>query len=133
MEDRIDPLIAERAPWLFRHGAFVGYARSTLNALLGYRETVALGHLYRDWTTDRIMRHVAGLVVRDLKVSGLENIPRQGPALIVANHPTGIADGIVLHHALWSIRPDLYFYANSDILRLLPQFESLIAPVELRA
>ena len=132
MEDRIDPLIEERAPWLFRKGKAAHFARMGLNAILGYQQTVGLGRLYRDWGTDRIMHHIAQLLARDLRVSGLENIPRQGAALIVANHPTGIADGIMLHHLLWPLRPDIYFYANSDILRILPQFESLIAPVEWR-
>lgn len=132
MKDRIDPLIEERAPWLFRPSRFGRFARAGLNALLRYRETVDLGNLYETWSTERIMHHVAGLIVRDLKVTGLEHIPRQGPALIVANHPTGIADGIILHHVISTIRPDLFIYANSDILRILPQFESLIAPVEWR-
>ncbi|MBT8415479.1 MAG: lysophospholipid acyltransferase family protein [Boseongicola sp.] len=132
MEDRIDPLIAERAPWLFRQSAMSQRLRALFNAMLGYQRTVELGQLYENWSTDRIMHHVAGLLVRDLTVSGLENIPRQGAALIVANHPTGIADGIMLHHLLYPLRPDMFIYANSDILRLLPQFESLIAPVEWR-
>jgi putative hemolysin len=100
--------------------------------LLGYGRTVALGELYQDWPTDHIMHHIAGLLARDMQVTGLENIPRQGPAMIVCNHPTGIADGIMLHHALFPLRPDMFIYANSDILRILPQFESLIAPVEWR-
>ena len=132
MKDRIDPLIAERASWLFDRTVFAGLARRGLMSLLGYEQTIELGELYRDWPTDRIMHHVAGLLARDLKVSGLEHIPRHGPALIVANHPTGIADGIMLHHAISPLRPDLFIYANSDILRILPQFESLIAPVEWR-
>ncbi len=132
MKDRIDPLIAERAPWLFNDNLTSAVARNGLMTLLGYERTVDLGRLYRDWSTDRVMRHVAGLLARDLKVSGLENIPRQGSALIVANHPTGIADGIMLHHALYPLRPDMFIYANSDILRIMPQFESLIAPVEWR-
>ncbi|NNE88385.1 MAG: glycerol acyltransferase [Silicimonas sp.] len=130
MKERLDPLISERAPWLFDDTLAARTARTALMRLLGYRETVTLGELYDTWPTDRIMHHIAGLLVRDLKVTGLENIPRQGPALIVANHPTGIADGIMLHHALWPIRPDMFVYANSDILRIMPQFESLIAPVE---
>ena len=132
MKDRIDPLIAERAPWLFDDTLVSRTARRALMSLLGYRETLELGALYRDWPTDRIMHHVAGLLARDVKVTGLENIPRQGPCLVVCNHPTGIADGIVLHHLIWPLRPDLFIYANSDILRILPQFESLIAPVEWR-
>lgn len=130
MKERLDPLIAERAPWLFDDTIVAEAARAGLMRLLGYQETVALGTLYDNWSTDRIMHHIAGLLVRDVKVTGLENIPRQGAALIVANHPTGIADGIMLHHALWPIRPDMFVYANSDILRIMPQFESLIAPVE---
>ena len=130
MKERLDPLIAERAPWLFDDTLIAKFARTGLMRLLGYDETAELGRLYQNWTPERIMHHIAGLLVRDLTVSGLENIPRQGPALIVANHPTGIADGIMLHHALWSIRPDMFIYANSDILRIMPQFESMIAPVE---
>ena len=130
MKDRIDPLIAERAPWLFEQTPLAALSRRFLMSLLGYRQTLELGRLYQDWPTDRTMHHVAGLLARDVDVSGLENIPRQGSALIVANHPTGIADGIMLHHAISPIRPDLFIYANSDILKILPQFQSLIAPVE---
>ena len=130
MKERIDPLIAERAPWLFEDTAVAAVARRALMKLLGYERTLTLGDLYLDWPTDRIMHHIAGLLARDLKTIGLDNIPRNGPALIVANHPTGIADGIMLHHALFPLRPDMFIYANSDILRILPQFESLIAPVE---
>lgn len=132
MKERLDPLIAERAPWLFGTSLTALAARRALMTLLGYQRTIKLGELYCDWPTDHIMHHVAGLLARDMRVTGLDNIPRQGPALIVANHPTGIADGIMLHHALFPLRPDMFIYANSDILRILPQFESLIAPVEWR-
>ena len=132
MKERLDPLIAERAPWLYQDTLTAGLSRRVLVSLLGYDRSLALAELYRDWPTDRIMHHIAGLLARDMKVTGLENLPRQGAALIVANHPTGIADGIMLHHAIWPIRPDMFIYANSDILRILPQFESLIAPVEWR-
>ena len=50
----------------------------------------------------------------------------------MCNHPTGIADGIILHHLIAPLRPDLFVYANSDILRILPQMESMIIPVEWR-
>ena len=100
--------------------------------VLGYGRTVALGDYLRDRPADEIMAILGGLLARDVEASGLGNIPRNGPALIVANHPTGIADGIVLHHLLSPIRPDAFYYANSDILRVLPQFETMIAPVEWR-
>ena len=132
MKERIDPLIEERAPWLFAKTATAKVARHGLMSLLGYEQTLALGELYRDWPVDHIMAHISGVLARDVQVSGLDNLPRQGPALIVANHPTGIADGIMLHHAIAPVRPDLFIYANADILNILPQFETLIAPVEWR-
>lgn len=132
MKDRIDPLIADRAPWLSRPGFGRRTARRILDKLLDYDRCVALGESLRDRPCGAIMAHMAELIVRDVEVTGLEHVPRRGPALIVANHPTGIADGIVLHTVLAPIRPDLYVFANSDILRVLPQMEALIAPVEWR-
>ena len=132
MRDRIDPLIAERAPWLFVASPWVAPARAALMNLLGYGRTLALGDYLRDRPVDEIMAIMGGLLARDVEAQGLSHIPRRGPALIVANHPTGIADGIILHHLLAPIRDDMFVYANSDILRVLPQFEAMIAPVEWR-
>jgi putative hemolysin len=132
MKDRIDPLIEERAPWLFRDRPGTRLARAVLNRALSYDKTVAIAQALRDAPTAEIMGEMGRLLARSLTVSGLQNIPRHGPALIVANHPTGIADGIVLWHLLAPIRPDLYFFANRDILRVMPQMEDAIAPVEWR-
>ena len=132
MWDRIDPLIAERAPWLFAQSSVAGPSRAVLHRLLGYERTVALAEHFRDRPTAEIMATMGALLARDVKATGLDLIPRRGPALIVSNHPTGIADGIILHHLIAPLRPDLFFYANSDILRVLPQMEDLIAPVEWR-
>ena len=130
MRDRIDPLIAERAPWLFGESAVAEPARVLLDRVLGYDRTVALAEHFRDMSAREVMENMALLLAQDVRVTGLENIPRSGAALVVANHPTGIADGIMLWHALARIRPDLFVYANSDIMRILPQFEEIIAPVE---
>ena len=132
MRDRIDPLIAERAPWLFADHVYSGPARHVLDRVLGYNRTLALGEHFRERPPEEIMRDMGALLARDVQASGLDRIPRNGPALVVANHPTGIADGIILNHLIAPLRPDLFFYANSDILRVLPQMESMIAPVEWR-
>ncbi len=132
MKDRIDPLIAERAPWLFRQSPMVRPLRGLLHMALSYDRTVALGTEFRDAPTPEIMGELGRLLAREVTVAGLRNIPRHGPALIVANHPTGIADGIMLHHVLAPIRPDLFVYANHDVLRVLPQMADMIAPVEWR-
>ena len=132
MRDRIDPLIAERAPWLFSGRAGTGAAKELLHGILGYERTVDLATHFRHAPYAEIMAQMAKMLARDVKARGLSHIPRQGPALIVANHPTGIADGIILYHLLREIRTDAFFYANSDILRVLPQFDGMIAPVEWR-
>ncbi|MGY9046558.1 hypothetical protein P775_27530 [Puniceibacterium antarcticum] len=132
MQDRIDPLIQERAPWLFAKRPGTRHARATLNFLLGYDKTVSLASAFEEMPSNQIMGALGKLLARDVEVAGLGHVPRHGAALIVANHPTGIADGIILNHLLNQVRPDAYFFANHDILRLLPQMSDMIAPVEWR-
>ncbi|MBI1418546.1 MAG: glycerol acyltransferase [Limimaricola sp.] len=132
MKDRIDPLIAERAPWLFRPTPMARAARPLLDRVLHYDRTVALAARVADLPAPGIMAEVHRLIARRVTVSGLHHLPGDGPALVVANHPTGIADGVILHGALAERRPDLYFLANRDILRVLPQMAEMIAPVEWR-
>ena len=40
-------------------------------------------------------------------------IPARGPVVVVANHPYGLADGLILGSLLLKIRPDVKFMANS--------------------
>ncbi|WP_240758175.1 lysophospholipid acyltransferase family protein [Palleronia sediminis] len=129
---RIDEQIVERAPWLRRPGPSVALARTVLNRLLSYDRTVDLAREMEDWTGPAIMERMGRMLANEVEVSGLDRIPRHGAAMIVANHPTGIADGIVLYHLLAPIRPDLFFYANTDLLRVVPQLDCMIAPVEWR-
>lgn len=132
MKERIDPLIEERAPWLFADHVWSAPSRRLLTGLLGYPRTIALGEVLKDHPAPMIMDEMARLLARDVEATGLENIPATGPALVVANHPTGIADGIILWSLMRDRRPDLFFYANRDILRVMPQMEEIIAPVEWR-
>lgn len=132
MQARLDPLIAERAPWLYSPRPHHRLAWHAMMRLLRYPQTIELGAGFCDMPPEQIFRHMTDLIVRDLQVEGLENIPASGPALIVANHPTGIADGIFLHAAISQRRPDLFIYANHDMVRVLPQMIEVIAPVEWR-
>lgn len=132
MQARLDPLIAERAPWFFSGKPHHALARRLMMWLLRYPETIRLAAEFRDLPTPEIVRRMEALIVRDVQVQGLENIPATGPALIVANHPTGIADGLVLHAIVSQLRDDLFIYANHDMIRVLPQMQELIAPVEWR-
>lgn len=132
MQARLDPLIAERAPWFYCGHLHHRIARRLMMGLLRYPRTIELGAQFRDLPTPEILRRMSELMVRDVRVAGIENLPASGPALIVSNHPTGIADGIVMHAVISPLRDDLFIYANHDMIRVLPQTEDLIAGVEWR-
>lgn len=132
MKERIDPLIFERAPWLDKPGHVNAYARKVLNVLLGYDDVIQTAHRLESETAQDVMDIMSNRLAKKVQIDGLQNVPTKGPALVVANHPTGVADGIMIWHALSRVRPDLFFFANSDILRVLPQLSHIIAPVEWR-
>jgi putative hemolysin len=58
----------------------------------------------------------------------LARIPKQGPAVVVANHPFGLVEGAILGALLWRIRPDVKFLANS-LLAGIPGIEDCLIPV----
>ncbi|MFN3664372.1 1-acyl-sn-glycerol-3-phosphate acyltransferase [Yoonia sp.] len=132
MKDRIDPLIAERAPWLYATRPGTRFARGVLHHMLGYGKTLTLAEQLENGDSAAIMNEMAQRLARMVTAKGLGHLPAHGPALIVANHPTGIADGIILNHLIAQARPDAYFFANRDILRVFPQMDDMIAPVEWR-
>jgi putative hemolysin len=62
----------------------------------------------------------------------LERIPAQGPAMIVANHPYGIVEGLILMAMLDRVRQDLKILANS-LLGGIPELREqmiLVNPFE---
>jgi putative hemolysin len=132
MKDRIDPLIEDRAPWLFADRPGTALARKVLDRALSYQRTVDIATALRDAPSATIMDEMFHLLGDNVTARGLDNIPAKGPALVVANHPTGIADGIILHGLLSRVRPDAFYFANKDILSVMPQMEDMIAPVEWR-
>ena len=54
----------------------------------------------------------------------------RGRAVIVSNHPTGLADGSIVLAALAPIRTDIEIMANADACRINPRFAEVIIPVE---
>lgn len=58
----------------------------------------------------------------------LANIPRTGPCVIVANHPTGGLDGVLLIDMLSKVRDDVKFIGNF-ILQKVESLNSYFIPV----
>lgn len=132
MSEVLDQLIEERAPWLRRDGLAVAGARAALYRLLQYRRTLEIQRTLEPMPGPDIMLSLADMIAHHVEVAGLEHLPKSGPCLVVANHPTGIADGVVLYGVLARARPDLFFFANADAVRILPALGQVIAPVEWR-
>ena len=132
MKQVIDQLIYERAPWLAMHSATTAAVVRILKACLNYKTTLEQANRLECLSGIEILNTVGDEIARQVTISGLDNVPTSAPALIVANHPTGIADAIILYYAIRRKRPDVYFFANSDILRVFPQMNTYIAPVEWR-
>ncbi|EOD8959219.1 lysophospholipid acyltransferase family protein [Providencia stuartii] len=59
----------------------------------------------------------------------LENIPSQGPLVLVANHPIGSLDGLAILRTVATIRPDVKIVAN-QFLNYIEPLSSLFVPVD---
>ncbi len=125
----VDELIAERAPRLSGSIAWP-LARPALYALLGYGKARAMADAVAGMNGREAFDHVSKLLDLKVEARGLERIPASGPVILIANHPTGIADGFALFDVVRPIRPDLIFYANADALRVAPLLGDSIIPVE---
>jgi putative hemolysin len=125
----VDTLIAERAPGL-TGSALWPLARLPLHALLGYDKARRMVDAITGLDGRDALEHVSRLLALQVSVRGLENLPATGRLVIVANHPTGIADGVAVYDALKAARPDIVFYANADTHRVCARFDEVLIPVE---
>ena len=128
----VDVLIAERgkqvmaSPWwpLIRPFAF---------KILRYRSAVEMANTIDHMSAVDVFRYLSSLLQLNVTTLGLDRVPTDGPVVLVSNHPTGIADGVVLFDAIKERREDLAIFANRDAIRINPQLADMIIPVEWRA
>ena len=62
----------------------------------------------------------------DVTPEHLERVPREGPLIVVANHPYGAIEGIILTYLLRTVRPDAKVLANYMLHRIPELRESMI-------
>jgi putative hemolysin len=128
----VDTLIEERAPHISAW-AIWPVLRPMLYSLLSYQRARTMADTIAPLRGAAALDHISALLNVRLDIVGLENLPRTGRAVAVANHPTGITDGIALRDALSPTRPDICFYANADAHRVCPGFGDVLIPVEWEA
>jgi putative hemolysin len=70
----------------------------------------------------------AGIGVRH-NPRGLDHIPREGPVVVVANHPFGLIDGFVICWLMSLVRPDFRILINSVLVQT-PEAREHMLPVD---
>jgi len=125
----VDELIEERSPRLST-GPLWPVVRPPLYAILNYDKAVRMADAIAPMGGRQALEHISQLLHVRLAVSGLERLPKDGPFLLLSNHPTGITDGLALYDAIRPVRPDTLFYANSDAMRVCKRFDEVLIPVE---
>ena len=64
----------------------------------------------------------------DVVGGSLDNIPREGPLILVANHPYGILDGLMMGYILGQVRGDFRILAHR-VFRKAKELDEIILPV----
>ncbi|MDJ0627227.1 MAG: lysophospholipid acyltransferase family protein [Rhodobacter sp.] len=88
----------------------------------GYEHEVARG---RDFWQVMVERYGLSLNV----VGGrLDNIPADGPLILISNHPYGILDGLMMGHILSLVRGDFRILAHR-VFRKAEELDKIILPI----
>ncbi len=95
---------------------------SLIKRARGYEQEVAQG---RDFWQVIVERYGLSL---DVVGGSLDLIPKEGPLILIANHPYGILDGLMMGHILSVVRGDFRILAHR-IFRKAPDLERIILPI----
>ncbi|MGI9437485.1 MAG: GNAT family N-acetyltransferase [Geminicoccaceae bacterium] len=115
----VDVLIEERAGHLLKHPLIWQAFRQLFYPLLKFDEAIRITNEIAGLSGIEVFNHISRKLEIRAEVRGLELVPKRQLVFIVANHPTGIADGIAVYDGLATVRPDLCFMANRDAIREL--------------
>ncbi|HPB76258.1 MAG TPA: hypothetical protein PLY96_13550, partial [Chromatiaceae bacterium] len=81
---------------------------------------------YRDFLTEVLNALRVEYVCDDDKVA---RIPTSGPVIVIANHPFGGLDGVIITHLLAGLRSDLRVLANGLLARII-ELQPVLIPVK---
>ncbi len=124
-----DALIRERCPSFVSHWSWP-VTRPILYGLLGYKKARAMADHLQTLNGRQSFDYLANMLAFDMQVDKLDRLPATGRCIVIANHPTGLADGVAVWEAIRKVRTDVVFFANADAVRVNPRFSDLIIPVE---
>ena len=79
----------------------------------------------KEFTEDMLRRYNT---TYDVNENELNSIPKEGPFMLVCNHPFGAIEGIILYDAIAKVRPDFKIMANF-ILGFIPNLKDVFFSV----
>ena len=129
MEEKINQLVQDRAPWLVNSSFLSKTIYAFLEKFLKFGETIYVGDHIQGMTGAEAFNWLGSEYTSHCEIEGLENIPKDGKCLLVANHPMGAADAVSLYHQIFKVREDVFFFANELFVYLLGSFKDVMAPV----
>ena len=129
MEEKINQLVQERAPWLVNSSFLSKTIYTFLKKFLKFGETIYVGDHIQGMSGAEAFNWLGSEYTSNCEIEGLENIPKDGKCLLVANHPMGAADAVSLYHQIYKVRKDVFFFANELFVYLLGSFKDVMAPV----
>lgn len=88
----------------------------------GYEQEVSAGRDFWD-----VMMQRYGVSV-EYRGGSLDNIPREGPLVVVSNHPYGILDGLIMGDILSRTRGDFRILAN-HVFRKSEELNRIVLPI----
>ncbi len=129
---RIEQTLAERLPWLNQHP---GIRRPVKDLLGRLADEEGFGRVLDQAGAVEGLEFVERtLDLLDIRYSldprEREHIPVEGPLLVVANHPLGMQDAMVLLQMVGSVRPDVRILANRWLMAI-PSLRKLLLPVDV--
>jgi putative hemolysin len=90
----------------------------------GYEADMAKGRGFWDVMVDRMG------VRLEFASGSLDHLSRTGPMVVVANHPYGILDGLVLGHILSSARGEDFRILAHSVFRQTAELQKVILPID---
>ncbi|WP_394208879.1 lysophospholipid acyltransferase family protein [Enterovibrio calviensis] len=121
------------SPFLLPRKTPFGVVEKTVESLTGLR---TLDKYYRlrpeGIDTDHFLTYTLDVLGIDYQVVSQEvdHIPRSGSSVVVANHPLGGVEGVILAKVLREVRPDVKVLANYYLKRI-PELSDLFIGVDV--
>ena len=121
------------SPFHLKYQGRRGILLKVLEWILGLRY---LDTVYRRYVGDEQGKDFTSLTLQLLNIGyrlegeDLENVPKSGPLVVIANHPFGGAEGVALIDAMLKVRPDTRVLAN-QLLNKIPGLKPLFIGVDI--